>query len=275
MTIHRLITKNISIDQVERPDILYKYRDWSSPYHDTIIKNRQVYLAPPSSFEDKLDCKNPTRYDLLTDEQIYEKYLHFSKIHNKHFSRQQHRKYARDNSKTSPFKQKGTVEKWNAETFAEYDTRFGVLCLTSNPKNKAMWTKYANDHTGICVGLDPDIVFKYIGGGGIVTYVDELPIILPEPFQSMNEQHILQVHFKEMKWNFEEEYRTHKFSYEPFSDQDRTLTLPPTAFKELIFGVHVNNNDREEIIKNIHEDLSHIKLRQAKELADGIEIIDL
>ena len=40
------------------PSILCKYRDWSNIYHRTILTKRELYLAPPSCFEDVTDCRN-------------------------------------------------------------------------------------------------------------------------------------------------------------------------------------------------------------------------
>ena len=42
----------------DQPVILCKYRDWSNIYHRTIITKRELYFAPPSSFEDVTDCRN-------------------------------------------------------------------------------------------------------------------------------------------------------------------------------------------------------------------------
>ncbi len=42
----------------DQPVILCKYRDWSNLYHRTILTKRELYFAPPSSFEDVTDCRN-------------------------------------------------------------------------------------------------------------------------------------------------------------------------------------------------------------------------
>jgi hypothetical protein len=33
------------------PEIIYKYRNWNNPLHQTIIKHQIVFMAPPSSFK--------------------------------------------------------------------------------------------------------------------------------------------------------------------------------------------------------------------------------
>ena len=70
----------------------------------TILTERQVWFAQPSSFTDPFDCKNPLRYDLLTEKDIYNKYLSASKDDHPNWVRQQHREFARDWTKKSPMK---------------------------------------------------------------------------------------------------------------------------------------------------------------------------
>ena len=73
------ITKSTSPIDSETPSILYKYRMWSDSYHKTILTKKAIYHARPTSFEDKKDCKNLKRYDLLTPLDIYNKYYNAAK----------------------------------------------------------------------------------------------------------------------------------------------------------------------------------------------------
>lgn len=62
-----------SIDGIEDiPDIVYKYRDWENELHKTIITDRKVYFAEPTSFEDPLDCKIEVDYESMTDKEIHD-----------------------------------------------------------------------------------------------------------------------------------------------------------------------------------------------------------
>src|SRR5262245_954759 len=86
--------KFVEWDQMDLPDTVYKYREWNNPIHKTIITQLQVFLSPPTGFEDPLDCKNPIRYDLLTDEEIRWYYYQHSQTENLHFTEKEHRQYA-------------------------------------------------------------------------------------------------------------------------------------------------------------------------------------
>ena len=228
------------------PDMVYKYRFWDDTYHKEIISEQIVFMAKPSSFEDKLDCKLQKRYDLMTSQDIYNKYLEDSKKKNPNWTRQQHRKFARDWFEKSPLRNKEQVKYIQKEHFEEFDSRFGVLSLTANPKLLPMWKKYSNSHKGFCVGFDTKKMFENLGGGGEVTYYDELPNILHS--DRFEIEHSKQVFSKEKKWSFEEEYRTHKFYPKIATDTDRRIKLPKNCYKEIIFGANMPDNDRNEII---------------------------
>lgn len=228
------------------PPTIYKYRSWTEDYHKEILKEQIVFMAQPSSFDDPLDCKLQKRYDLLTGQDIYNKYLEDSKRENPIWTRQQHRKYARDWSKKSPLRDPEYIKKIQKTHFVEFDKRMGVLSLTGNPAIIRMWEEYAENHQGFCVGFEPKKMFKHLGGGGKVFYCEQLPVILP--FDSIEKEHLTQVFSKETKWSFEEEYRTHKFYSHPATIQDRKINLPKDCYKELIFGAHMSETNREEII---------------------------
>lgn len=261
--------------ELELPNLLYKYRTWNDPYHRTIVTNREVFFAEPKSFEDEFDCKIPIRYDLLTERDIYNKYIEDSKEMHPDWSRQQHRKFARDWTDNSPMKDKNRLEEFDKESFEDFNSRFGVLSLTANPVNIEMWMKYADEHNGICVGFDPELMFGYFGGGGEVRYVDELPIIYPTPKHSYEEQSYLQIFNKLRKWEFEEEYRTHKFNNEPMELRERVIQLPPEAYQELIFGANISADTQNEIINNLPDELKEISLKKVNINESEITILPL
>ena len=82
--------------KMEIPTVIYKYRRWTDIYEKRVITDREVYLSSPRKFEDPLDCKIPIRYDLLTEKDIFDKYLYHSKQDNPNWTRQRHREHARE-----------------------------------------------------------------------------------------------------------------------------------------------------------------------------------
>jgi hypothetical protein len=244
----------------EYPDILYKYRTWSDKYHKTVLTQKQLYYSPPSEFKDPKDCKPIVRYDLLTTQEKIKWIEYKLKHQNPGQARQFYRSEARKLFKTAPIADNKKIEQLQKETFEEYNLRMGVLSLTGNPNNDKMWNKFADGMKGYCVGFDPLILFEHLGGGGMVHYYPELPIVYPEPKHSHTEQMFYQVFCKEDKWCFEEEYRTHTFRPNPMNDDVRTIHVPANAYKTLILGENMSKEDKADVIHNIHPDLKKIEI---------------
>lgn len=249
-----------TLDDGEFPKIVYKYRDWNQEHHERYIKNREVFMAPPTSFEDPLDCKIPVRYDLLNDKETIAFAVRLSKLAHPEWSRQQHRKDAREWAKQKLLKNQKFLDDYQKFYFEEYDQRLGILSVTAEPELEEMWKKYANNSTGFCVGYNSRIMFEYLGGGGNVIYKDELPILYPEPKMSWHEIKYGQVFFKERKWEFEKEYRTQKFWPNPATIKDRQIQLPKEAFNKVILGKNMSAENRKEIIECIKEFLGDIPI---------------
>lgn len=237
--------QEITINEApDLPEIVYKYRKWED-YQKTIITDKTVFLAKPNSFEDKKDCKLQKRYDLMTNQDIFNEYIDSSKNENPTWNRHQHRQLAKKLSKDSPMKNINYIKKLQEDHFLRFNERFGVLSLTANPSNLKMWDKYSDDGKGFCVGFDPKIMFPVLGGGGEVIYYKELPVIFYN--DDFHTERIKQVFSKEDIWSFEEEYRTHKFYEIPPTISERCEVLPKEAYKEIVFGWDMPESTIKEI----------------------------
>nr|WKN35058.1 DUF2971 domain-containing protein [Tunicatimonas sp. TK19036] len=253
------------------PKKVYKYRVWNDVYQKTILTERVVFMAPPSSFEDKKDCKLFKRYDLMTEQDIINKYLEHSRNENSGWTEQQHLAFARRWAAKSPMKSKEYLKKMQEDHFNEFDERFGILCLTGNPLNLEMWKKYSNNGEGYCVGFDPKILFKFLGGGGKVEYYENLPDI--NHYDDYHIEHYKQVFSKEKKWSFEEEYRTHKFYPKPATILDRKIIIPPEAYIEIIFGWNLSRKHSNPIVQTCKKQKLNVRFNRCVFENDKLEII--
>ena len=250
------------IDKIDLPNIIYKYRSWEDEYHKTIITDRIVYFAPPSSFPDEHDCKNPIKWDLLTKKDIFFHYYNYIRAKKPNRPKYLYREFAKIWSKKSPLNDKDYLIRKQKEDFRDFDQRIGILSLTADPYNEEMWKVYSDNYKGFCIGFDTVALFKHVGGGAEVQYVKDLPIILPRPYHSFETQHFLQVFYKELKWFSEKEYRTHYFSRtgNPLTSNERKKVIPPEAFKEIILGKNMPNVIQDNLIKSIPSELKHLKI---------------
>ncbi|MBD2768859.1 DUF2971 domain-containing protein [Hymenobacter sp. BT664] len=248
---------------VSVPEILYKYRNWENQFHRSIITKREVFLAAPSTFEDQLDCKNPVRYDLLTDEQIIEKYIYESRKTNPGFSEQEHLDFAQRWAGKGLFRNKKHIAKHSRLDNISLNERLGVLCLTADPINKEMWHKYSRNSREFAIGFRTEILFDFVGSWGPVRYEPQLPRIMPTPWHDEEYQMIAQLYFKTQKWSFEKEYRTLRFSGTPLTLQDRIVELPAEAYEEIVFGPLSSPKKRKKIAEAAQSAIPSIKFRLA------------
>jgi hypothetical protein len=126
----------LPLEELNLPPILYKYRTWNDDFHKKSIVVPSVYLSAPSDFEDPIDCKNPVRYDLLTDFEIFDKYFRESQIGNIGFNHFQHMEWAGSWFKNSPLRDPFQRKEIEVETAKLFNKRFGVLSLTADPLNE-------------------------------------------------------------------------------------------------------------------------------------------
>jgi hypothetical protein len=265
-------TKTTFEQMKDLPETIYKYRYWSNPFHQSIISEQIVFMARPSSFEDPFDCKLNETYEKLTDKEIYNKYFQDSLRIFPLATRQQHRLFARKWLKKTPLKDKLHLASVKEEYTKKFDDQIGVLSLTANPRNKSMWEKYADSSKGFCIGFNPVKMFKFLGGGGPVTYYDNLPEI--NALDDFDKKSIMQIFSKEIKWDFEEEYRTHKFWEQAATDNDRKIKITKECYKEIIFGANMPDAEREEIIKTCNKETIDMKFKVCVMEKDKIEIVD-
>ena len=241
------------------PEILYKYREWDNSFHRKIIEDNTIYMSPPKDFEDKMDCHVPERYPSKIE--LYNIFLNEAK-EDLNFNRAKSREYARDWCKKSPLANPKILEKKIEKYNIDFNARFGVFSLTSDSNNEDMWNKYANNHTGICIGFDSKKLFDVVGGGGKVIYTDVLPTIdfIKDNFA---EKHIKNIFFKESKWSFEKEYRLHMFWEIAPTKEERNLPLLENSIVEVILGSRIamkNKTEIKSIVENKYPDVQIIEL---------------
>ncbi len=240
--------------------VLYKYRDWSNDFHKKMLITPSVYLSAPKDFEDPLDCVNPTRYDLLTDSQIFYKLYTESKKKNPHFDYKEHWDWAYYWFLQTPLRNPLEFMIIELITASAFNDRFGVLSLSENPYSLKMWEKYGADNKGFCIAYNGEKLFNFVGSGCKVTYTDDLPRI--NAFENFMTQHFKQIFFKTTFWTFEEEYRLHKIWDRPVTIQERNITISNECILEVLLGYDISESDKNEITTFIKSNLPNVKITQ-------------
>ncbi|MBN1216199.1 MAG: DUF2971 domain-containing protein [Candidatus Lokiarchaeota archaeon] len=155
------------------------------------------------------------------------------------------------------------------EKWLEIIPKNRILCLSALNDNPVMWTFYSDNYKGVVIELDtneysnnPLCLIKE------VNYSDELPRI-------NNLRHIIRTHIgiekfdfnkifhsfehtKTNNWKFEEEWRIvsfNKHNTELYDD----YKIDPKFIKCIYFGINMNNEDKEDLLKLKFDELNHLK----------------
>lgn len=257
-----------TLDDIDYPKVLYKYRNWNNLYDKKYITERTVYLASPDQFEDPLDCKIPISYESMTKEEAFRYFEHLFINGKPHLTPQRIKKEAKYLVRNGEWKNPKKMAKHRNFYFKEYFERLGVLSLTAENCLEAMWSKYANQSKGFCIGYNSRVLFESLSGGGKVEYYENIPVLKPYPIMERQLIHHYQIYHKEKKWEFEREYRTEKFWINPASIEERNIKIPKEAFHSVILGKKMYESDREEILNEIQNNLGEIQIIEQSDLCN-------
>lgn len=225
------------------PRTVYKYRCWNNRNHKKLLTCREVYFAPPSSFEDNKDARLSRERFSLTKNQIVNGYFTISKHERPDLTLVDHLAKA-----TSLAEQTDLEELQNSlvEEYEGFDKNIGVLSLAMTADNADLWKSYASFGKGFCIGIDTELLFPDATRHGVVTYYTSLPQISVD--EDWNNQIYKHIFCKESRWAFEDEYRVYKYKEKGLKEIDRCLRLSKEAISELIFGYDIDHTDLCKIL---------------------------
>lgn len=240
----------------DAPDILYKYRCFDEKgFHMQIVENSTLWFASARSFNDPFDCA--LHYEFEDDPQgIQLKWaLSYARRFFPHLTPSAQRKaalatIAEMNSDPTRFKDfsAGNVER-------NYN-KFGMCSLTPFRDSLLMWAHYGCHHTGFCVGLDTDVLFrlqselvdqKILLDLITVSYDEKIPRI--NFYQSMLDADvrgdiITMISTKSDHWKYEQEYRL-----VCWDKVGTSLDVGQEAIAEIILGCKIEPGDKKRLLQ--------------------------
>jgi hypothetical protein len=237
---------------MEYKNTIYKFRTWSTEDHKACLLKNQPFFSSHDKLNDPFDFKIETDFSLLDNDG---KKLEYIDLAIRSYSLDQLLKLGNIECFRSKMLD---LLKTNPERFqAEYDlkenersnNRFGILCFSLTWSNILLWTHYANNSSGFCIGLNRSKIEQAkIGMSGLVKYTDDYPIIDP-----LNTNHletiVTRLHFKGAAWSYEEEYRISIIRDYILSIKDRQYEFPNDYLSEIILGLNISDRDQGEIVE--------------------------
>lgn len=161
--------------------------------------------------------------------------------------------------------------------------KFGILSLSGVHDNVLMWSHYANNHKGICVGIDSgklaDLQRRHASRHGTVldlrrvSYQEEIPRLnFFEQFKGQDKakstlEHLLTVKFK--AWEYEKEYRLIHYN-----GASVPYTFGIELISEIYLGCRIQKSQRDEVIRIIEQqNRPDVKVFQAQKHPTRFELV--
>jgi len=251
---------------IELPKYVYKYITWEKDYHKRILTDNEIYFTSASNFNDPFDSSVPLRYDLGSDEQVFNLCVEHVRRDNPNLTDDEVKRVARnvlrDNDPRSP-----KWIKYHIDVQREYAaTQFGILSCSTLNNSILMWSHYSNYHKGICIRFNCQKFREFMESQECVqndliiywNYVDykkEYPI--KNPFElDMDESYVKQLLIKSDDWGYEKELRFILFSY-----PNKAIIIPGDIIDQVILGCKISESNKNEIIEIAKK--KKIELQQA------------
>lgn len=243
-------------------ELLYKYVDCSDILKKRIITDLEIYFTDPEEFgNDENHCFN-IEYDKVTDEQLRIRAKEI--LHSDNKGRQLLNEESLLNQMVQNYRK--YVKEWSLLDKEERRRGLGICSLSINKDIPDMWSMFANDFKGICVGLNAAELFKQskASGGGLVNYFSKTPD-LPPPFFS-DESDIVSLFIETLSlptyFKSEAEYRLFKMYV--YGTALRQQTIDSSVYREVIIGDAMPTNERNDLFKILKDKLPDINIYFAK-----------
>lgn len=217
----------------------------------SILKQRTLYLAPPSSLNDPfefagavdIECSKGDRKAILDMAARDELGLSEQQIRESQAKRDE---MAKTDFYVSLLSYRIRCMLLDLHEFA------GVCCFTRHCDHHLLWSHYADAHRGVCLvfnNLDERCpIFETILP---VVYADDAPTLRlldfymhPERFR---DDIYKLLHTKQTAWSYEQEWRVVLPSTRPLSDKERLLRFEEQHLCKIILGDRISPADRDAI----------------------------
>jgi Protein of unknown function (DUF2971) len=233
------------------PEIIYKYRDWTNPYHKRLLTDRELYFSSYGKLNDPMEGQFSFRWDLLSEDEIDEKLTQMTK---RRFPRYND-DFVRMEVEELKIRKRNIFEKPQPPPSEFQDTlnkNYGVFSVSENATQNLMWSHYACGHTGIAIGLDLDSIIDHTN----LLFENESSIVIHEQMKysmtppglipkmnSEKENMIIILTSKSCDWKYEEEHRLIVME-----KPDERIVFPPNVFASIHLGLNMTEEHHEEIV---------------------------
>jgi hypothetical protein len=235
---------------------IYKYRDWTNPQHVDILNSKRIYLPSPEELNDPFDCRIPISLELLDTDAKILKYFNNYIVENLRSLQERKvniNKYTQD--MVDAFKSKKTemIKQYSELYTKRGNLHFGIFCASIIWDSIQMWSYYSKNHTGFCIGFNPERLFPYIPSFRAmkVVYRKDFPKVNPLATYSSNYESsefidncFKMSHTKAIGWKYEKEYRIFSNKFPAgYTKNNRLIAIDNKCFRNLLVGLNFPENE--------------------------------
>lgn len=218
---------------------LFKYRECND-YTLDILRMGKVHFSRPIDFNDPFDCKP-----------FIDKNLEICCNAVGLFT-------ANDGGvETRPMKLRLPNE-YMQEIYNSVFSKIGIFCVSAKGDSTQMWAHYADNHKGICLEFNAELLIKSLGLMRKVHY-NETPNSIHSRFKNMTEKEIMALFCsKQKEWELEKEYRFIKRG----SDMETQTEYPflKEALTAIYFGLKCSEENMKLYMRTCKENgFAHVK----------------
>lgn len=212
--------------------IVYKYFRWNK-YTKRLFTDNELYFGCPSDYNDPLEYAAKLHLD---GKQIIRYIKRLSK--------------RKRPALMDLLKQTKSPEDWFIEFYEKQVKSTGMCCFTKHFDNTVMWAHYADNHKGICVAFDTDLLEDKDIQFHEVAYRKKPPTINMPWSESKQIRHQTT---KYIDWKYEDEIRVIKlFGKEDISKEERIWHINKNAIVGLYLGARMKPW-KSNVIRKIFE----------------------
>jgi hypothetical protein len=242
------------------PRILYKYRNWKTPYHQDLLIKRKLFFASPDQFNDPFDCKIPfiLNKEELSKDKLFEILIQCLREDFPGNSETELHKMAYKEQMQNELYDENYIEERAKYNHEQIKNNFGVLSLSADEMNFLNWSHYSESHTGYCIGFDTFELDKICYGLlEPVRYQIDIPEIKIDFHRKDRILEFLRIMLfvKSSEWAYEKEYRITKNAF-----ANRIVEFSEECIKEVIFGCKMSIETKFEILEIIKKNYPNISV---------------
>jgi hypothetical protein len=231
-------------DHSPRPSVLYRYRD-TGDRTASIFARRELFFADPVSFNDPFDCGFHIACEGARNAEVIEAQA-FQTV-------RRERPTWNDSDVLDAAERiaKQIVANHQDQASAQFemslrrDYKASVLCFAETHSDILMWSHYADNHKGICLGFRTDIADSFFATVQCVMYSDQYPHL--DLRMLVENRHLRDAATwmltKASHWSYEREWRILDFEQGP-----GPRPFPPECFSTVIMGCRIPDRDRERVL---------------------------